>query len=125
MDGASALESVGAQAAARAILRDVLRNLCQNERRLSREKLKGGLPHIGGISEDLFREEGGLAQAVPPVYQMETRSLVPYAGEVVLHDLKTDGKSRLVVVGRSGSEDSRCPGCVQPSQRNHSRYKRN
>ena len=55
---------------------------------------------------------------------MGERTLVPDAGEVVLHELKTDGQNRLVMVLRSVGEDSRCPACGQPSRRVHSRYKR-
>ena len=55
---------------------------------------------------------------------MGQRTLVPDAGEVVLHELKTDGQNRLVMVLRSAGEDSRCPACGQPSRQVHSRYKR-
>ena len=55
---------------------------------------------------------------------MGQRTLVPDAGEVELHELKTDGQNRLVMVLRSVGEDSRCPACGQPSRRVHSRYKR-
>jgi hypothetical protein len=43
----------------------------------------------------------GLALAIPPVYPMGQRTLVPDAGEVLLHELKADGQKRLVMVLRS------------------------
>lgn len=55
---------------------------------------------------------------------MGQRTLVPDAGEVLLHELKADGQNRLVMVLRSASEGSRCPGCGRRSRRVHSRYKR-
>jgi len=55
---------------------------------------------------------------------MGQRTLVPDAGEVVLHGLKTDGQNRLVMVLRSAGEDARCPQCGRVSRRVHSRYKR-
>ena len=65
-----------------------------------------------------------LALAVPPVHPMGQRTLVPDAGEVVLHELKTDGQNRLVMILRSVGEEGRCPECDRPSPRVHSRYKR-
>jgi transposase len=65
-----------------------------------------------------------LALAIPPVRPMGQRTLVPDAGEVVLHELKTDGQNRLVMVLRSAGEEGRCPECGRPSRRVHSRYKR-
>jgi len=55
---------------------------------------------------------------------MGQRTLVPDAGEVVLHELKADGQNRLVMVLRSAGEEGRCPECGRPSRRVHSRYKR-
>ena len=66
----------------------------------------------------------GLALATSPVRPMRSRTLVPDAGEVTLHELKTDVRSRLVMVLRPVGEESRCPGCGRPSRRVHSRYKR-
>jgi transposase len=63
-----------------------------------------------------------LTLAVPPVHPMGQRTLVPDAGEVVLHELKTDGQDRLVMVLRSAGEEGRCPECGRPSRRVHSRY---
>lgn len=51
-------------------------------------------------------------------------AVVPEAGEVTLHELKTDGRSRLVMVLRPVGEESRCPGFRRASRRVHSRYKR-
>jgi transposase len=65
-----------------------------------------------------------LALAVPPVHPMGQRTLVPDAGEVVLHELKTDGQNRLVMVLRSAGKEGRCPECGRPSRRVHSRYSR-
>src|ERR1035441_2196030 len=53
---------------------------------------------------------------------MGHRTLVPDAGEVVLHELKAVGQSRLVMVLRSAGEESCCPTCGQTSRRVHSRY---
>ena len=55
---------------------------------------------------------------------MTKRTLVPDAGEVVLHELRTGEGGRLVMVLRSTGEQSRCPGCRQMSRRIHSRYLR-
>ena len=55
---------------------------------------------------------------------MKSRTLVPDAGEVTLHELKTDGRSRLVMVLRPVGEESCCPGCGRRSRQVHSRYKR-
>ena len=66
----------------------------------------------------------GFALAVPPVHPMGQRTLVPDAGEVVLHELKTDGQKWQVMVLRSAGEEGRCPACGRPSRRVHSRYKR-
>ncbi len=65
-----------------------------------------------------------LALAVPPVHPMGQRTLVPDAGEVVLHELKTDGQNRLVMVLRSVGKEGRCPECGRASRRVHSRYSR-
>jgi transposase len=65
-----------------------------------------------------------LALAVPPVHPMGQRTLVPDAGEVVLHELKADGQNRLVMVLRSAGKEGCCPECGQPSRRVHSRYNR-
>jgi transposase len=54
---------------------------------------------------------------------MRNRTPVRDAGEVTLHELKTDNRSRLVMVLRSIGEQSHCPGCGRPSRRVHSRYK--
>ena len=53
---------------------------------------------------------------------MGHRTLVPDAGEVVLHELKAVGQSRLVMVLRSTGQESCCPTCGQASRRIHSRY---
>jgi transposase len=53
---------------------------------------------------------------------MGHRTLVPDAGEVVLHELKAVGQSRLVMVLRSTGRESCCPTCGQASRRIHSRY---
>lgn len=55
---------------------------------------------------------------------MSNRTLVPDAGEVVLHELKSDGKGRLIVVLHSVGGESCCPKCGGPTWRVHSRYKR-
>ncbi len=55
---------------------------------------------------------------------MGQRTLVPDAGEVVLHELKAIGRDRLVMVLRSAGERSRCPVCGRESGRVHSRYSR-
>jgi transposase len=55
---------------------------------------------------------------------MRSQTLVPDAGEVTLHELKTDVRGRLVMVLRPVGEESQCPGCGQASRRVHSRYKR-
>ena len=55
---------------------------------------------------------------------MRSRTLVPDAGEVTLHELKSDGPGRLVMVLRPVAEESCCPSCREPSRRIHSRYKR-
>lgn len=55
---------------------------------------------------------------------MGQRTLVPDAGEVVLHELKSIGRDRLVMVLRSAGERSRCPVCGRASGRIHSRYSR-
>jgi transposase len=55
---------------------------------------------------------------------MGQRTLVPDAGEVVLHELKAIGRDRLVMVLRSTGERSRCPVCDRASGRIHSRYAR-
>jgi transposase len=53
---------------------------------------------------------------------MGQQTLVPYAGEVELGELKVEGYSRLVMVLRPSGEESRCPSCGRPSRRLHSRY---
>lgn len=63
-----------------------------------------------------------LALAVSPVQPMGQHTLVPNAGEVVLHELRTVGRTRLVMVLRSAGEESHCPACAQSSLRVHSRY---
>jgi transposase len=55
---------------------------------------------------------------------MGQRTLIPDAGEVVLHELKAIGRDRLVMVLRSAGERSRCPVCGRESGRVHSRYSR-
>ena len=65
-----------------------------------------------------------VALAVSPVDPMRHRTLVPDAGEVILHELRSDDGSRLVMVLRAASEESRCPACRRPSRRVHSRYAR-
>jgi transposase len=55
---------------------------------------------------------------------MGQRTLVPDAGEVVLHELKTDGRNRLLMVLRSAGKEGCCPECGRPSWRVHSRYSR-
>ena len=55
---------------------------------------------------------------------MGQRTLVPYAGEVVLHEVRAVGRSRLVMVLRSAGEESRCPACGRISRQVHSRYSR-
>ena len=55
---------------------------------------------------------------------MGQRTLVPDAGEVVLHELRCNGGGRLVMVLRSAGAESRCPTCGRSSQRVHSRYAR-
>lgn len=55
---------------------------------------------------------------------MKIRTLVPDAGEVTLHELKTDAGSQLVMVLRPVGEESRCPRCGRASRRIHSRYQR-
>ena len=55
---------------------------------------------------------------------MRSKTLVPDAGEVTLHEMKTEGRSGLVMVLRPVSQESRCPACGRVSGRIHSRYKR-
>ena len=55
---------------------------------------------------------------------MRSRTLVPDAGEVTLHEMKTDGRSGLVMVLQPVGEESRCPECDRASRRVHSRYRR-
>jgi transposase len=55
---------------------------------------------------------------------MGQRTLVPDAGEVVLHELRVVSRDRLVMVLRSAGERSCCPVCLQTSSRVHSRYSR-
>jgi hypothetical protein len=55
---------------------------------------------------------------------MGQRTLVPDAGEVILHELKTIGRDRLVMVLRPAGVRSRCPVCDRASGRIHSRYSR-
>ena len=55
---------------------------------------------------------------------MGQRTLVPDAGEVVLHELRVVSRDRLVMVLRSAGGRSRCPACGQTSGRVHSRYSR-
>ncbi len=55
---------------------------------------------------------------------MGQRTLVPDAGEVVLHEVRAVGQARLVMVLRSAGQESRCPACAQTSRRIHSRYSR-
>ena len=62
--------------------------------------------------------------APSPLRPMKSRTLVLDAGEVTLHELKTDGRSRLVMVLRPVGEESCCPGCGRRSRQVHSRYKR-
>jgi hypothetical protein len=52
---------------------------------------------------------------------MRSRTLVPDAGEVTLHELKADGRSGLVMVLRPVEEESRCSACDRTSRRIHSR----
>lgn len=53
---------------------------------------------------------------------MGQHTLVPDAGEVVLHEVRALGQARLVMVLRSAGEENRCPACGQTSRRVHSRY---
>jgi transposase len=53
---------------------------------------------------------------------MGQHTLVPDAGEVVLHEVRAVGRARLVMVLRSAGKESRCPACAQISRRVHSRY---
>lgn len=69
-------------------------------------------------------DQNELAQATTPVYPMSNRTLVPDAGEVVLYELRLDGKSRLIMVLYSVGRESCCPKCGRPSRRVHSQYKR-
>lgn len=55
---------------------------------------------------------------------MRSRTIVPDAGEVTLHEMKTGEGSGLVMVLRPVGEESRCPSCGRASRRVHSRYKR-
>lgn len=55
---------------------------------------------------------------------MGQRTLVPDAGEVVLHELRVVGQNRLTMVLRAVGEERGCPGCGQTSRRVHSRYSR-
>ena len=66
----------------------------------------------------------GLALATSRVRPMRSKTLVPDAGEVTLHEMKTDGRSGLVMVLGPAAEESRCPACGRVSRRVHSRYKR-
>lgn len=66
----------------------------------------------------------GLALATSPVRPMRSRTLVPDAGEVTLHEMKTDGPGGLVMVLRPVSQESRCPRCGRCSRRVHSWYQR-
>ncbi len=84
-------------------------------------------------AEVVFGDTGCLAQlekelraalAASPDMPMGQRTLVPDAGEVVLHELKAIGRDRLVMVLRSAGERSRCPICGRASGRIHSRYVR-
>jgi hypothetical protein len=65
-----------------------------------------------------------VALATSPVKPMISLTLVPDAGEVTLHEMKSDGRSGLVMVLRPVGEESRCPACARASGRVHSRYKR-
>jgi len=55
---------------------------------------------------------------------MRQRTLVPDAEEVVLQELRVEGRNRLLMVLCSAGEESSCPGCGQRSRRVHSRYAR-
>jgi transposase len=55
---------------------------------------------------------------------MGQRTLVPDAGEVVVKELRVEGRSRLVMVLRPAGEESCCPICGRRSRRVHSRYRR-
>jgi transposase len=55
---------------------------------------------------------------------MGQRTLVPDAGEVVLHELRAVGRTGLVMILRSAGEEGRCPACARSSRRVHSRYSR-
>lgn len=55
---------------------------------------------------------------------MRSKTLVPDAGEVMLHEMKAEGRSGLVMVLRPVSQESRCPACGHVSRRIHSQYKR-
>jgi hypothetical protein len=48
---------------------------------------------------------------------MGQHTLVPDAGEVVLHEVRAVGPARLVMVLRSAGEERRCPACAETSRR--------
>ncbi len=45
-------------------------------------------------------------------------------GISILHELKTVGRTGLVMILRSAGEEGRCPACARSSRRVHSRYSR-
>jgi transposase len=55
---------------------------------------------------------------------MGEHTLVPDAGEVVLHEMRAVGRTGLVMILRSAGEEGLCPGCARSSRRVHSRYSR-
>lgn len=55
---------------------------------------------------------------------MRQRTLVPDVEEVVLQELRVEGRNRLLMVLGSAGEESSCPGCGQRSRRVRSRYAR-
>ncbi len=71
-----------------------------------------------------FREQSAQLWWLLRDTSMGQRTLVPDAGEVVLHELKAIGRDRLVMVLRSAGARSRCPVCGRQSGRVHSRYSR-
>jgi hypothetical protein len=54
-----------------------------------------------------------LAFAVAPLHPMGQRTLIPDAGGMAVHELKSERRDRLVMVLRSAGEKSRCPAVVK------------
>jgi transposase len=55
---------------------------------------------------------------------MEQKTLVPDAGEVVLEEVKVEGRGLLLMVLRARVEQNACPQCHRASTRVHSHYRR-